>query len=479
MLFLPYFNYLTKNKTIITPASDASIGSFRSKNISFDLKHNLGFNVDYEHIFKKDNAKLIINAHTTLYDYRRNQRVDSDYFLGDNSYFENNAFKTRSDQDTQIFTSQVDYVLPIGESGTFETGVKLSNVKTESGLVQKNIIGNSEIIDPDNSDTFDYDENVYAGYINYNRNGEKWNYNFGVRIEQTSVDGRSMSLPKTNSQDYLEWFPTASIKYAASEKTDIYINYKRSIQRPNYSNLNPFKFFLNDNTIVTGNPELQPIFIDHAWIGISLNNKHTFEFYYQINDGKIFELPIQDNVNNIISYTPINFSSTKELGFDYSTYFDLYDSWNVSFLTSMYYTRDKGNFNNTLVEIDKWANYSKLTNSITFLKDKSLVTDFTVYYISENIQGFQSVGTRILTELTVKKTILNGHGILSLAINDFLNDQDFLVRTEYLDQKSSIFSNLDNRYVRVGFRYKFGNVKLEAEDVDLSKEERERLQVRN
>ncbi len=476
MSFLPYFKYLTKNNTKITPVINNSISKFNSKNLSRDLKHNLGFNLDYEHTFIKDKASLSFNAHTTIYDYRREQRVDSDYFLGDNSFFENNAFRTRSDQATDIFTSQIDYKLPLEEASSFQAGVKLSNVKTDSAITQIDIEGNQEIIDPNNSDLFDYKENVYAGYLNFEKKWGHWSLNTGLRVEQTNVEGTSLSVTQTKKQDYLEWFPNFSLIHSLTKKTNLYINYRRSIQRPNYSNLNPFKFFLNDNTLVTGNPELQPIFIDHILVGTSLgNNTYTFEVYYAESAGNIFELPIQDNINNIISYTPVNLSKTKEFGIDFLTYTDITERWTMSLLSSVYYTKDQGSLNNLEVEKDKWANYSEMTNRISFLKDRSLTTDFILTYISANVQGFQTVDPRVLTELSMSKTILKSKGILSLSVSDLFNDHDFFVRTKFLDQDSSIYSNLDNRYIRLGFRYKIGNTKLASNQRELSQEERDRL----
>ncbi len=478
MLFLPFFEYLTKNRTEIIPAGPTDIGAFNSRNFSTDLKHNLGFDLDYEHIFK-NNANLILNGHATFYDYSRDQRVDSDYFFGNGTFFESNAFKTRSEQKTDILTTQADYVAPLSDASTISAGAKFSNVQTESDIIQNNIINGTEVLDPNNTDAFDYDEKVYAGYLNFEHEGEKWAVVAGLRGEQSEILGRSMEQDKDNEQNYFELFPNASISFNVSEKLKLYTNYKRSIIRPNYSNLNPFRFFLNDNTIVVGNPELQPVFSDFAKIGALVNRKFTFEFYYKESVDNIFEFPVQDNVNNTVTYTPINIDLTTELGFDFITYIDVFDNWGLYFVTSFYYLKDEGSFNDIKVDRDIWTNYSILNNNFSFLKDRSLNIDLNIIYAGKNIQGLQEVDGRVISNLSIKKTMFKGKGIASLSVTDLFNEQDFFIRTKFLDQNNTAFMNLDNRYVRLGFRYKFGNTKLEAAEADLDTKERERLDERN
>lgn len=474
MLFLPYFKYSTFNKTEVTPFTDNSISRFNSTNLSRDVKHNVGVNLDYEHTFKKDSSKITFNAHATGYDYRRKQRSDSDYFLGDNSFLESNAFKTRSDQTTDIFTSQIDYSLPFNNASSLEIGIKQSNIKTESIIWQRDIVGNQEIPNPNNSDAFDYSEDVYAAYVSYQKKGEKWDISTGIRVEQTEIEGNSLSELENNKQDYLEWFPSIGLSYKISENTNLFSNYTRSIQRPSYSSLNPFKFFLNDNTIVTGNPNLKSVFIDYFDFGITFNDNYTFQVYYSESEGNIFEIPLQDNLNNSITFTPVNLAVTKELGFDFIGYFNTLERWTTFLITSMYYTKDEGIINEELIEKDTWANYSEMTNRFTFLKDNSLTADFIITYITSNIQGFQEVDSRLLTELSFRKTMLKGKGVLSLSFSDLFNDHDFFVRTKFSDQNSSVFSNLDYRYVKLGFRYKFGNTTLSPIGKELTKEEEER-----
>lgn len=467
----PYFKYLTRSNTDID-SNSSSFNKIEAQSLSRDDRHNIGVDLDYDYQISKA-SKISFNSHYTNYDYQRRQDVESRY-LDTSVIVDETAFNVNSNQDTNIFTSQLDYALSLNEKSALSTGVKFSNVKTESGILQNDIIAGEEVLNEDNTNTFDYDEDVYAAFLDYNYNDEKFTFNAGLRVEQTNITGIS-SNNQTNKQDYLEFFPTANLSFQVSEKVNSYINYKRSIERPNYTYLNPFVYYLNDNTIVTGNPELRPVFTDRYLIGTTINNKFTVEVFYRKSNNSIFELPIQDNSENVIVYTPLNIDSTEEIGFDFETYLSITDKWNLYFGSSTYNYKDKGTFSGNKIELDKWANYSILSNDFSFLKDNSLTAAVTIVYIGENVQGLQTVHERWDTYFTIAKTVFNNKGSISLSVSDFFNRQDFARTVRFLDQSSRISNDLDTQYINLGFRYKFGNTKLSTNQRSTSKEELDRL----
>lgn len=470
--FLPYFKYLTRSNTEIE-SSSSSFNKIEAQSLSRDNRHNIGVDLDYDYQIN-ETAQISFNSHYTNYDYQRRQDVESRYY-DTLIVVDQTAFNVNANQNTNIFTSQLDYGLDINEKSAFSTGVKFSNVKTESGILQNDIIAGEEVLNEESTNMFDYDEDVYAAFVDYNYNSEKFTFNVGLRAEQTNITGIS-STNETNKQDYLEFFPTANLSFQVSEKVTSYINYKRSIERPNYDYLNPFVYYLNDNTIVTGNPALKPIFTNKYLIGTTINSRFTLEVFYRKSDNSFFELPIQDNLENVIVYTPLNIDSTEEIGIDFEAYLSITDKWNLYFGSSTYNYKDKGTFSGNKIELDKWANYSILSNDLSFLKDNSLTASISIVYMGENVQGLQTVHERWDTYFTMVKTILNNKGSISVSVSDFFNRQDYARTVRFLDQSSRISNDLDTRYFSLGFRYKFGNTKLSTNQRSTSKEEIDRLE---
>ena len=365
--------------------------------------------------------------------------------------------------------------MPISETSSFETGLKTSHIETNSASLQYDIVNGQEILNPDNTDDFDYKEDIYAAYANYSKDWEKWTVILGLRAEQTNIKSKSILNNQANKQDYLEWFPTTSLSFKPTESFSLYTNYKRSIERPNYQSLNPFRIYFNDNNALVGNPYLKPVLSDHIVLGTSFLDYFTVEVYYDNSKDNIEVIPIQDYSTKTLFYTPLNIDKTLEYGFDLEVNFNATKYWTVYFLTSFYNRDEESASQNTTVNQNQWSNYSGLTNDLTFLEDKSLNINFTVYYVGKNIQGFRIVEDRWFSSLSISKSIMNKRAVISLSTEDLFNTQDYQYSTRYLKQSTSIYTNIDNRFIKIGFRYNFGNSALKSSSETKSTEERERL----
>ena len=96
MQFLPYFKQRISSDTDVSDANVNRDFYFDATNWTRDDKYNLGFDLDYIHLFKKEGEKLSFNAHYTTYDYKRRQDVLSNYFQDNNTFIESTAFNTKN-----------------------------------------------------------------------------------------------------------------------------------------------------------------------------------------------------------------------------------------------------------------------------------------------------------------------------------------------------------------------------------------------
>ncbi|MFK7748252.1 MAG: outer membrane beta-barrel family protein, partial [Kordia sp.] len=308
-------------------------------------------------------------------------------------------------------------------------------------------------------------------------NWEKWSLKVGFRGEQTEIKGNSLSTNQVNTQNYFKLFPTAYISHKVSKKVNVYADFSRRIQRPSFDDLNPFRFNFTDFSFAVGNPKLQPAITNKYKVGVEINDIFFIEAYYTYNKGAIFELTLQDNNNDILQYVASNIEKNVGYGLDFVAYFPISDTWDVSFVSSAFNVSDTFTLGDNITTTQsKWSLYTTLDNNFTFLKDKSLSANLSILYISSNIQGLSEISDRNSVSLSLRKTLWNKKATISLTLNDILNGQEFTKETQFVNQNSRYFSNYDTQTIRLGFRYNFGNTKLQTNQRTKSSAEQERLQ---
>jgi len=483
LLFNPTYDNRVYSDAMITDANNEALFNYSSGIISDGKKENVSLDLDYLHRFD-NTSTLKLNTHYTNYDYNRSQNVRSNYYdisdvFGPSVPFNfQTAFTTNNSQKTNIFISKLDFNLPITERSTFSSGVKISSTKTNSQVYQISTDPETNFDIPSSAyfDTYNYDESISSGYVSFDTGWDKWSFSGGLRVEHTIIDGFSETTDVVAKQDYFKLFPTANLSVEVSDKLSIHSNFKRSVERPSYQTLNPFNFFLNENTIVSGNPTLLPAFTNHFVLGTTIATNYTFEAYYKKTKDSFYELPIQNNADNIIVYTPVNVDNTSELGFDFVTYFNATERWFLYFVASVYNVKNESAIQDNEVKLDHWSTYGALSNDITFLKDRSLNANLSFIFVGRNLQGFRISENILSSDLSLKKTILKNKGTVSLAVSDIFNLNDYDATFRFNNQNNRSIIQVDNRYVKIGFSYAFGNTTLNTNARTKEHNEKERLE---
>lgn len=473
----------TISETEVFGANKVLDSMFNTSNRLVEETFNIAFTLDYLHQFDKEGEKLNASFHHTNYDFSDFQDVNTNYFLPNTTNsFRDNKFQTFSSQKTKIFTAQIDYELPIQEFGLFEAGLKVSDISSDNILDQFIFENDEKIEDFDNSDVFIYDETNYAAYLSYSNDWGKWSFKSGFRTEYTNINGNSFSLNEINSNNYFKYFPSLHVSNKINDNNEIYFNYNKRIYRPRYSQLNPFKYFINDNTYESGDPNLKPQIDDVFTLGYVLFEDYTFEIYYRNESNPILLVVFQDNDNNFIKYVNTNINSSISYGFDFMTYKKIINNWNISVLSSLFYYDNEFNAlesDNIIYTSKKWTTYMQFTNYLSLLKDKSLNLDLTFTHISPWAEGPSILSSRSSLDISLQKKLWNNRASLSIGVVDLFNNYNFTETSKYLNQDVIFNSNKENRLFVLAFNYKFGNYKLLNNKKEVDFIERNRINNKN
>ncbi|WP_340076334.1 outer membrane beta-barrel family protein [Leptobacterium sp. I13] len=439
---------------------------------------NTSLYLDYAHNLNEKGEKLSFNGHYTYYDYDDAQNLDTDFFQPDGGKSGDNDFSVKTKQKINLYSAQVDYFLPITGNESLEAGGKYAAIDAENTINQSGFNVSQPGIDPTENDNFLYDEQIYAAYVSYEKQWKKWGIKIGLRNEYTETKGISQTNGQVNRNNYLEWFPTFYVNHTLNENHEISINYGRRITRPRYASINPFQYFITNNSIGQGDPNLLPSFKDLVTLSYTLAQAYTFEVYYRFEDNPERQLAFQDNDTNIIRYINTNIDREESYGLDFYTYKPITDRWTVNVLGSYFYSAERFNAietSNELVDNGLWTLYASVDNYFTLLKDRSLTADVTFVYVSKVIFGNAQQEDYSQLGVSLRKKIFNNKGTVTVGVRDIFNDGNFTTRTQYLDQNSILRQRDENRLFTFGFRYRFGNQKLRDNKKTKDQEERERL----
>ncbi|WP_114492320.1 outer membrane beta-barrel protein [Candidatus Ulvibacter alkanivorans] len=439
---------------------------------------NLSFNTEYQQQLGEKGATMTLSGNYIRYDEDQMQAVATNYFLPNGSFLRSNSFFTQAIQRTNIFTGMADFELPLS-SWNLQSGLKYSNIDTESGLDFFDTDGGTIQFNAALSDLFLYEESIFAAYATLAKDWEQWNLEIGLRGEYTDVNGDSQSLGIVNTQSYFELFPSASIAYNVSENNAFGISYARKIDRPRYQSLNPFRYFINENNFNGGNPNLMPSIDNKITLSYSYKNKLFIEGYYQEADKPLSILTFQDNENSTLRNIDVNLIRDFQYSLDIIYAASLTPWWYASVVTSTFYLENE--FFSVESAQETFSNntlgfFAQMYSGLTLSSEAGITSDVTLFYLSDYITGSYDMENQFNLSVSFRKELWNNRASISVGVDDIFDTNNIPVVSRYYNQDNRYFAQAESRLFRVGFRYNFGNALLRDNNRSESTDEGERLQ---
>jgi outer membrane receptor for ferrienterochelin and colicins len=461
----------------------------------FNDQKNKGFNIEYAtnftKKFKKEDHKLTVDI--AISQNRDNDNsIITDQILGDPSTLFTETTLNNQNQQRNLF--QVDYVLPIGENGRFESGYR--------GSFQKNLTDFQITPNVIYSNLLEYNENINALYAQYGNKINKFSYFFGIRFEDSNIDVNSISANDYNTKKYNNFFPSATLSYEFSETSNASLSYSKRINRPRGRFLNPFSTYSSNINLFQGNPDLNPAYtsaIDlgylKRWKKLTLNSSiyvnvtdQSFQFIRKesglfvttVVDGEDIVDPVTGNVTPVggedqrvpvIVSTPINLSKEIRAGFEFNVNYTPYKWWKLNGNLNVFRNENQGNYKYTdYLGAEVVQNFNNITTT-WFTRISSKITlpykidwqSNIMYRAPEtNAQGKRLDMTSI--NFSLSKDVLKDKGTIAFNVSDLLNSRKRRF-TNNIENVLSSYSEFQwrQRQITLSFTYRFNKKKNERE----------------
>ncbi|MFZ4543722.1 MAG: TonB-dependent receptor domain-containing protein [Saprospiraceae bacterium] len=383
------------------------------------------------------------------------------------------TFKTQTPSKIDIFTLKADFEKKIGKAGSVVSiGAKYANVVTDNSFEFYNVINGQQIKDIYASNQFSYTENVAAAYINgmipFNK---KASLQAGLRMENTLSIGdlqRDPAFP-SNSEDYVKrqytnLFPSAAFTYSLNSKNSLNFSYSRRIDRPNYQDLNPFEWRLDELSIRKGSPFLRPQYANN------FEAKYIFMGFASIGGSYA---KTRDLISDIVEKDPLhpnksyikyrNLASQETYAVTISSPTPIKKWWNGYVNVSLSKAIYVANFpeytfrTQTPIAVNLFAEQ-------TFTLGKGFIFEMSGRFTSASIWGGAwAVKPQGGLDLGLQKKILKEKATVKIACSDIFFTQPWRSsNTAIPGFKTYGNGTWESRQVKLNFNYAFGNKSVKS-----------------
>jgi outer membrane receptor protein involved in Fe transport len=454
------------NNETLRNTYETSTRDFTSKNSrhSNEIRrsHAVDFSLLYVRTFDKPEKVLKANVSSTFSNDKENTDITTQRLTEQEQNVGNESLqRTHIYQKTNLTNVAVDYSDRLGRKGTLEAGYKSIFRMLNADFERANFTSSEFVIDPLNTNIFDFNEQIHAVYGQYigwtgEKETPKWKYSIGLRAEQVWNDGATESESAEFKNDYFNIFPSTSLFYYTKDQNNFKLSYSRRINRPGLGQLNPFTDITDSLNQRAGNPRLKPELIHsmelayyQSWQKASL----SIVSFYRLRNNAILPYTILDE-NGVAFTQPLNFGKAYTLGAEAIATLNVYSAWAVNFSISAYEFNidDEGSVANIATNQINW--YTKLINNFSLFKGGKLQI-IGNYTSPVTIPQGESVAVYFV-DIGFQQRIMKGKGRLGLTATDIFNTQEYgFITSDYNFDFSRVFK-LDTRAIMLTFGYTFG-----------------------
>lgn len=443
------YNYQIKTPTV----SDSTIST---KNYFENIDKTHTFSLQYNYKPDKKGSKLTINSDYAIDKFNLP-------FTSLTNYYRNNSLLKVEDitQNTKlsynIFTASVDYKKILNDENNYSLGLKYSN---SSNL---NILNSyeSDIFIPENSQHFNFYENIYSAYFKYSYKPGKFSYGFGIRNEFT--DGKFYTNKNfSGGLNYNNLLPTVSVSYVVNKNNKLYLYLGKEITRPSFFSYDPTIFITPPNEKSSGNENLKPIKTYKIQSGYTLKQRYSMILQYTYSVDNIVYIPRLTD-NNYIFTKPENGAFQNQLLLNFSIPIKFAKFWQSTNKFNIIYRDFR------LPQLNEFykSYYTTIESTQSFTLPKGIFVDVNISYTSPYRNKYNYNYDNFNCGISASMPFLREKANLRLGISDIFNTN----RSKYYSDVNGIYQYNYMKYKTREFFLKFTfNFKSGKETEDISRD---------
>jgi iron complex outermembrane recepter protein len=447
------------NTTLLEGADKVVDSIVVANNSEKGKSNNLSANFNLRHSFDTTGKEFTLDLDYLTYFQNKNQFFENSYLHPDYTPQRGDSqLIGRLPATIHIYSAKTDFTFPLKKSAKIETGVKSSYVTTDNDALYQDNTTAGYITDEGKTNHFIYKENINAAYINYSRQIKKWGLQAGLRAENTNAHGHQVgnaSRPDSSfTKNYINLFPTVYLTYEANTKNTFSVNYGRRIDRPDYGDLNPFYYFLDEYTYKVGNTLLQPQFTNNIELSHTYKGFLTTTLNYSVTNNVFTDVLKQITAERKTFQTKENIATRTNVGLAVSAYFPVTKFWTTNIYGNVIRDAYKGALDGGFLNVNSVTFFTNINNQFRFTKGWS--AELGGFYRTKGIESQIIIDPLWRLDAGVQKEVLKTKGTIKVGIRDIFASQNFTGKVLYQDIDVMIKNRHDSRSASLTFTYRFG-----------------------
>ncbi len=440
----------TNGNSLWMDASSKPDSSIFTASTNENLFRNMGGNLNLRHTIKKGNE---LSADIDYFNYSIKGIQNFNNVADNYSEIINGVLPSK----LKIFAAKVDHTINLGSDTKIESGAKVSSINTDNRATYLNYNGTDWNTDWDKSNHFLYNEKIAAVYVNAQHKTGKWDFQLGLRYENTSYDASQQDNPfrkdSSFSNKYSGFFPTIMAALEIDSSNTFSLSAGRRLDRPPYQKLNPFVFIINKYTFQSGNPYIIPQYTWNIELNHSWKEKIMTTFSYGYTKNYFSQIFYSDPATGLITYTEGNLGQMQNIGISVSTQLQPAEWWSVT---------AQAGLNHKIIKGFVWDNREVSLNTLNmninnqFRFGKGWSGEISGYYLGfeQELQEITDPSGQL--GIGIAKTILKNKGTVKLSARDLFYTQWMKGNTVFKQATEYFKLNRDTRVLAIAFTYKFG-----------------------
>jgi outer membrane receptor protein involved in Fe transport len=444
-------------------------------------------NINFKHSFDSTGRELTADLDYGVFQSTSLTRIASSFYeLNGAPKGEDDILDGDQQGELVLRTGKIDYVHPLKNGAKVEAGFKSSYVSSDNDAKFFNVFPSVTEVDSTKTNHFFYHEYNQAGYLNVSKEFKKFNVQLGLRGEQTNIKTRQVKDDLKNRQDYFRLFPSAFFNYNLKEEHTLGVSVSRRIDRPSYSQLNPFLFQIDPTIYGTGNPGLQPQMTWSYELSYTVKNHNfTLGYSHTTDPQNVVLSRILDVIpnfeikagqdSNITVQIPVNLSSSDYVGITATTPIRITKWWNMINNFNFYYNHFNGELGG--VGLDDGAPAASIRTNNTFTFKNGWSAELNANLNTGGRSAYMVMQEQWGLAVGAQKNLFKGKGTIRLNVTDIFWTNLPRGHVNYPGRYEEYWKAYrETRVANLGFTYRFGNNKVQQarRRATASEEERRR-----